>query len=115
MNTKHQGQAVLIQTRNIRVNLWNEGTSMSAIAKRLCLTTKTILNIVKRFVNENRLAPKTGGNNIRTATTDTNITYIEYCKDQRASVFAKEIQKEMIKNQVCLAETVPSRASMFRA
>ena len=66
-------------------------------------------------MNENRLAPKTGGNNIRTATTDTNITYIEYCKDQRASVFAKEIQKEMIKNQVCLSETVPSRASISRA
>jgi hypothetical protein len=42
MKTKHQGQGVLIQTRNIIVNLWNKGTSMSSIAKWLCLMTKTI-------------------------------------------------------------------------
>ena len=115
MDTKSQGQAVPVQIRKVIISLWNDGNSMNAIAKRLCLSRKAISNIVNRFVNENCLAPKTGGSNIRTATTDTNITYIQYCKDQRASIFAKEIQQEMINNQVCLAETVPSRASISRA
>ena len=61
------------------------------------------------------MAPKTGGNYTRTATTDTNITLVEYCKNRRPSVYAKEIQQDMIKNLVCLAETVPSRASISRA
>ena len=73
MNTKSQGQALPIQTRKIILNLWNEGNSMCAIAKRLA--KKTISNIINEFINENRLAPKTGGNYTRTATTDTNITY----------------------------------------
>ena len=100
MHTKSQGQAVPVQIRKVIISLWNDGNSMNAIAKRLCLSRKAIPNIVNRFVNENCLAPKTGGSNIRTATTDTNITYIQYCKDQRASIFAKEIQQEMINNQV---------------
>ena len=113
MNTKSQGQVLPIQMRKIILNLWNEG--MCAIAKRLCLGKKTISNIINEFINKNRLAPKTGGNYTRTATTDTNITFIEYCKNIRPSVYAKEIQQDMIKNLVCLVETVPSRASISRA
>ena len=61
------------------------------------------------------MAPKTGGNYVRTARGENSVTYIEYCKNQRPSTFAKEIQKGLISNHVCLPETVPSCASILRA
>ena len=93
MNAKSRDQAVPIQTRKIILNPWNEENSIGAIAKRLCVAKKTILNIINEFVNENRLVPKTGGNYTRTAITDTNIIFIEYCKNKRPSVYAKKFNR----------------------
>ena len=115
MNTKRQGKAVSMQQRETIIHLYNSSFSQSEIARRLCLNKATVSNIINTFINENRLAPKTGGNYVRTARSENAITYIEYCKNQRPSTFAKEIQRDLVSNQVCLPETVPSCASISRA
>ena len=115
MNKKRQGKAVSMQQRETIIHLYNSSFSQSEIARRLCLNKATVHNIINTFINENRLAPKTGGNYVRTARSENAITYIEYCKNQRLSTFGKEIQRDLINNQVCLPETVPSCASISQA
>ena len=115
MNAKRQGKAISMQQRETVVQLCNSSFSMSEIGRKLCLNKATVSNIVNTFINENRLAPQTGGNYVRTARGENTVTYIECCKNQRPSTFAKEIQKGLISNHVCLPETVPSRASISRA
>ena len=112
---KRQGKAISMQQRETVVQLYNSSFSMSEIGRKLCLNKATVSNIVNTFINENRLAPQTGGNYVRTARGENTVTYIEYCKNQRPSTFAKEIQKGLISNHVCLPETVPSRTSILRA
>ena len=42
------------------------------------------------------------------------VLYTEFCKRQRPSVYAAEVQKELIENQVVLPANVPSQASISR-
>ena len=88
---------------------------MAEIARRMFLTKQTVSNIVNTFIDHNRLAPKTGGNNKRTVRTENVVTYIEFCQNQRPSSFSKEIQRDLVNNRVCLPQNVPSRASITRS
>jgi len=49
---------------------------------------------------------------LRTARTDDVVSYTEFCKCQRPSMYAKEIQKQLIENQVVLPVNVPFPASI---
>ena len=82
--------------------------------KTVNLPRKTVSNIVDRFVRTGSVQPGVGGNKIRTARTDDVVLYTEFCKRQRPSVYAAEVQKELIENQVVLPANVPSQASISR-
>ena len=42
------------------------------------------------------------------------VLYTEFCKRQRSSMNAAEVQKQLIENQVVLSANVPSQASISR-
>ena len=65
---------------------------------------------MRTLVRTGSVQPGVGGNKIRTARTDDVVLYTEFCKRQRPSVYAAEVQKELIENQVVLPANVPSQA-----
>ena len=93
-----------------------EGSKPFQISLQLNLPRKTVSNIVDRFVRTGSVQPGVGGNKIRTTRMDDVVLYTEFSKRQRTSVYAAEVQKELIKNQVnfVLLVNVPSQASISR-
>ena len=102
------------EVRDIIVEKWLEGSKPFQIGLQLNLPKKTVSNIVDRFVHTGSVQPGVGGNKIRTARTDDVVLYTEFCKRQRPSVYAVEVQKGLIENQVVLPANVLSRASISR-
>lgn len=82
--------------------------------RKLNLPRKTVSNIVDRFVRTESVQPGVGGNRLRTARTDDVVLYTEFCKRQRPSMYATEVQRQLIENQVVLPGNVPSQASISR-
>ena len=62
-------------------------------------TEKTVANVVDRFVRTGSVQPGVGGNRLRTARTDDVVLYTEFCKRQRPSMYASEIQKQLIDSE----------------
>ena len=107
-----QGKALPCEVRDIIIEKWLEGSKPFQIAQQFNLPRKTVTNIVDRFVRTaGSIQPGVGGNRLRTARTDDVVLYTEFCKRQRPSMYAKEIQKQLIENQVVLPANVPSSIS----
>ena len=68
------------------------------IGLQLNLPRKTVSNIVDRLVRTGIVQPGVGGNKIRTARMDDVVLYTEFCKHQRPSVYAGEVQSTIIWN-----------------
>ena len=109
-----QGKALSCEVRDIILEKWLEGSKPFQIVLQLNLPRKTVSNIVGRFLRTESVQPGVGGNKIRTARTDDVVLYTEFFKRQRPSVYAAEVQKELIENQVVLPANVPSQASISR-
>ena len=109
-----QGKALSCDVREIIVEKWLEGSKPFQIAQRFNLPRKTVSDIVDRFVHTGSVKPGVGGNRLRTARTDDVVLYTEFCKRQRPSMYAAEVQKQLIENQVVLPANVPSQASISR-
>ena len=97
-----QEKALSSEIRDIIVEKWLEGSKPFQIGLQLNLPRKTVSNTVDRFVRTGSVQPGVGENKIRTARTDDVVLYTEFCKRQRPSVYAAEVQKELIENQVVL-------------
>ena len=97
-----QGKALSYDIREIMVEKWLEGSKPFEIAQRFNLPRKTASNIVDRFVHTGSVKPGVGGNRLRTARTDDVVLYTEFYKRQRPSMYAAEVQKQLIENQVAL-------------
>ena len=65
---------------------------------QLNLPRKTVSDIVDRFIRTGSVQPGVCGNKIRTARTDDVVLYTEFCKRQRPSVYAAEVQNTIIWN-----------------
>ena len=50
----------------------------------------------------------------RNARTDDIISFIEYSKRKQPSIYGKEIQQQLLSNNVCLPENIPSLSSISR-
>lgn len=109
-----QGKALSCEVRDIILEKWLEGSKPFQIGLQLNLPRKTVSNIVDRFVRTGSVQPGIGGNRLRTARTDDVVLYTEFCKRQRPSMYATEVQKQLIENQVVLPANVPSQASISR-
>ena len=109
-----QGKALSCEVRDIILEKWLEGSKPFQIVLQLNLPRKTVSNIVDQFVRTGSVQPGVGENKIRTARADDVVLYTEFCKRQRPSVYAAEVQKELIENQVVLPANVPSQASISR-
>ena len=103
-----QSKALPYEVRDIIEEKWLEGSKPFQIARQLNLQRKTVANVVDRFVRTGSVQPGVGGNRLRTARTDDVVLYTEFCKRQRPSMYASEIQKQLIENQVVLPANVPS-------
>jgi transposase len=110
-----QGKALPSKVREQIVERWLSGTSQNQIARELNVAKSTIWSIINRFLESGHCEKKTGGDKTRTACTDDVVTYIEFCKKSKPSTTAREVQKKLVNNQVCLAQNVPSLASISRS
>ena len=93
-----QGKALSCEVHDIIVEKWLEGSKPFQIGLQLNLPRKTVSNIVDRFVRTGSVQPGVGGK--RTTRMDDVVLYTEFSKRQRTSVYAAEVQKELIENQV---------------
>ena len=99
------------EVRDIIVEKWLEGFYPFQIEPKLNLPRNTVWNIVDRFVRIGSVQPGVGGN---TLPADYVVSYMKFCKRQRPNMYAAEVQKLLIKNQVVLPANVPSQASISR-
>ena len=111
--TKH-GKGLSFEVRNIIVEKWLESTQPFQIEPQLNLPRKTVSNILDRFVRAGSVQPGIGGKRLRTTRSDYVVLYTEFCKRQRPSMYAAEVQKRLIENQVVLPANGPSQASISR-
>ena len=51
-----------------------------------------VRDIINRFVRTGSVQPEIGGNRLRTARADDVVLYMEFCKRQRPSMYAAEVQ-----------------------
>jgi transposase len=109
-----QGRALPDEVREVIIDKWLKGSLPSEIARQLNLPRKTVANIVDRYLQTGSVEPGIGGNRSRTARTDDVILYTEFCKREKPSVYAEEIRKQLVENNVVLAANVPSKTSISR-
>ena len=93
-----QGKALSCEVRDNRGKVVTGFKTIRQIGLQLNLPRKTVSNIVDRFVRTGSVQPGVGGNKIRTARTDDDVLYTEFCKRQRPSVYAAEVQNTIIWN-----------------
>ena len=109
--TKH-GKGLSFEVRDIIVEKWLEGTKPFQRAA-VKFTEKDSFKYC-RSVRAGNVQPGIGGNRLRTTRSDYVVLYTEFCKRQRPSMYAAEVQKRLIENQVVLPANVPSQASISR-
>ena len=84
------------------------------ISWQLGLPYKSVSNIVGLWITAGSFKPRCP-NRVdvnRTARTDDVIAYTEYTKINKPSTYAKEIQQQLQKDDVCLPENVPSKSAI---
>ncbi|XP_028391075.1 uncharacterized protein LOC114515952 [Dendronephthya gigantea] len=109
-----QGQALPIEVRNRIIFLWHEGQSPSQIGFNLNLKRQTVSNIINNFVTRGSAEALKGRRQQRNSRTDDVCVHIEFCKQARPSMYAKEIQQSLVENNICLPQNVPSQSSVSR-
>ena len=109
-----QGKALSCDVPDIILEKWLECSKPFQIGLQLNLPRKTVSNIVDWFVRAGSIQPGVGGNRLQTARTDDVVLYTEFCKFQRPSMYATEVQKQLIENQLVLPANVSSQASISR-
>ena len=109
-----QGKAIPNNVRDQIVERWLNGTGQRQIARDLNIAKSSVQNIIDNFCKRGHSEHGIGGNRIRHARTDDVLTYVEFCKQQQPSITAREIQKKLVNNHVCLTENCPSKASLTR-
>lgn len=87
-----QGKAIPNNVGDEIEERWLNGTGQKQIAKDF------MDNFCKRCHSELGI----GGNRIWHARTDDVLTCVEFCKQQQPSITAREIQKKLVHNRVCL-------------
>jgi len=71
---------------------WLNGTGQRQIAR----------DFIDNFCKRCHSGLGIGGNRIWHARTDDVLTYVEFCKQQQPSITAREIQKKLVHNRICL-------------
>ena len=85
------------------------------IGKEMRLARQTVSNIIDNFVRKGQVTAGEGGNRTRLARTDDVNYYVEYCKKVQPSIYSCEIQRKLVKNNVCLQQNVPPCSSIARS
>ena len=109
-----QGKAIPIAVRKVIIDKSLTGWRIFEVAQQLNINRKTVANVVDRYLTTGNIEPGVGGNRSRTARTDDVILYTEFCKKEKPTMYAKEIQKQLVDNNVVLQENVPSQTSISR-
>ena len=109
-----KGRSLPDDVRSEIVDKWLDGNGPTAIGRQTNIPKSTVVNIVNKFVERGDHKHRSGGCSTRTTRTDDVVLYTEYCKQQQPSITANEIQKKLVENDVCLAQNVPSQASISR-
>ena len=108
-----QGRALPMNVRDGIVESWVNKKQPSEIAAELKLPLQTVLNIIERFIDyDGNLQTTESRQRSRAARTDDVVTFVEYAKTIKPSMYAVQIQKQLQANKVCLPENVPSRTSI---
>ena len=74
---------------------------------------QTVLNIIERFIDyDGNLQTTESRQRSRAVRMDDVVTFVEYTKMIKPSMYAVVIQKQLQANKVCLPKNVPSRTSI---
>ena len=114
MSLSRQGVPVQPIIRNAIINLCTNGESITSVSKRFGISYQTVWNIARSFERTGSVDPQKGGNYKRTSRTDDVVEYVKFLKLTKPSIYPHEIRRKLVKNRVCLAENVPSNASVSR-
>ena len=101
-----------LPVRKRMLNLWLAGESFSAIASCSGVTSKTVSNIVKQFIERGHLFPLKPGGKERHVATPNVVEYIEFKKVSKPSITAVEIQLALLNDGVCNLENLPSKSTI---
>lgn len=111
-----QGRAIPDEVRNIIAERYLENISIRNIAQEVNLSYQTVSNIVDLWIETGSVEPRNeraAPTRARKARTYDIISFIEYLK-KKPSIYGKEIQQQLLINNVCLPENIPSLSSISR-
>ena len=112
-----QGRAIPDEVRSAIVERYLENKSIRNIAQEVNLSYQTVSNIVDLWIETGSVEPRNkraAPTRARKARTDHIISFIEYLKQKQPSIYGKEIQQQLLINNVCLPENIPSLSSISR-
>ena len=72
------------------------------------------MDIVRRFEQTGSVDPLKRKSNKKTSRTDDVVEYVEFLKSMKPSIYPNEMRRKLVENRVCLAQNVPSNASVSR-
>ena len=112
-----QGKAIPDEVRNDIVERYSRNESVTNIARQVNISYKSVSNIVDLWIETGSVEPRNKRavpTRARNARTDDIISFMEYLKRKQPSIYGKEIQQQLLNNNVCLPENIPSLSSIGR-
>ncbi|XP_028407133.1 uncharacterized protein LOC114529512 [Dendronephthya gigantea] len=112
MSSIQKTKVVSLPVRKRMLELWLSGETFTAIANCTGVTSKTVSNILSKFIQRGHLLPLKPGGKERHIATQPVVEYIEYQKISKPSITALEIQVALVNDGICNLENLPSRSTI---
>jgi transposase len=98
------------RTRTTIVELYNEGSTGCAIAKRLCLCTGTVYSIIKLYKETGSIKPRYGKRGPKLLLSDSDMQYVKALLDLTGYALNDIIELlELNATDTCLRNNIKSR------
>ena len=96
------------------ISLWSTGSKQSEIATQEKVSHQVISKIINKFIEKGTILPGKPGAKERTVASPEVVEFVEYMKIKKPSIYAVELQAELIEHGICTEESVPSRTTISR-
>jgi transposase len=109
------GRPTDLQTRTKVLDMYLQGKAFSEISKTTGLTARGARKICQHYENSGSLTPCPLNGSERSILTNNVIQHIEYYKTCKPSIYNKEIRENLINEEVCTEQNVPSLSSISKS
>ena len=111
----YPGKLLPLDIREYIIDLYGDGETLSEIGRLLQLPRSTVGGIVNHFRIYGTCQALSSGRKDPEVITDDVLKVIEIWKLRKPTIYAIEIQNRLLRENICVAQNVPSLRSIQRA